>query len=125
MPRKSRTLVAFASALALAATGADKPANATTITETISFTASGFSNSSGTPFPAAPVDPVIGSFTITLDPTIDLQIGSTITLDNINITPSTNAPFFEYRTVQGGFLTLCSSIIAFRCGIARASNSWW
>ena len=43
------------------------------------------------------------SFTITLDPTIDLQIGSTVTLDNINITPSTNAPFFEYRTVQGAF----------------------
>ena len=40
------------------------PANAATITETINFTASGFGA-------GAPVDPVIGAFTITLDPTVD------------------------------------------------------
>src|SRR5215472_8743501 len=100
---KSMTLgaLAFAGALALASTGAAKPANATTITETISFTASVFLTS-----PLAPVDPVIGAFTITLDPTISITRGTTITLDNINITPSTMAPFFDYSpTISGGLLT--------------------
>ena len=54
------------------------PANATTITETINFTASGFQPA------GAPVDPVMGSFTITLDPTVDTPftvppVGTTIT----------------------------------------------
>ena len=39
---KNITLGAFACALALASTGAAKPANADTITETISFTATNF-----------------------------------------------------------------------------------
>jgi hypothetical protein len=39
---KSMALAAFACAVALASTGAGKPANATTITETVGFTASGF-----------------------------------------------------------------------------------
>ena len=68
------------------------PANAATITETINFTASGFGA-------GAPVDPVMGSFTITLDPTVDTPfsvppVGTTITLNNVNITPGANAPFF-------------------------------
>jgi hypothetical protein len=94
---------AFASALALAATGADKPANAATITETIDFTASGFTPS------GAPVDPVIGSFTIKIDPTMNLSGGTTVTFDNVNITPSTIAPFFNYTaTALGGDLAVCS-----------------
>jgi hypothetical protein len=53
---------------------------------------------------------VIGAFTITLDPTISITGGTTITLDNINITPSTNAPSFNYdATTSGGLLTVCSS----------------
>jgi hypothetical protein len=118
---KNMTWGAFAAALALASTGAAKPANATTITETISFTASDFFPLSDVfPYfppapvdpgaPPAPVDPVIGAFTITLDPTISITGGTTITLDNINITPSTNAPSFNYdATTSGGLLTVCSS----------------
>ena len=122
---KSMTLsaLAFAGAFALASTGAVKPANATTITETISFTASDFFPLSDFPpffpflgapvdpgAPPAPVDPVIGAFTITLDPTISITGGTTITLDNINITPSTNAPSFNYdATTLGGLLRVCSS----------------
>ena len=120
---KSMTLsaLAFAGALALASTGAAKPANATTITETISFTASNFFPLSVVfPFfppapvdpgaPPAPVDPVIGAFTITLDPTISITGGTTITLDNVIITPSTNAPSFNYdATTLGGLLRVCSS----------------
>ena len=99
---KSMTLsaLAFAGALALASTGAAKPANATTITETVDFTASGFGAT-------APVDPVMGSFTVTFDPTINTAAGTTVTLNTINITPSAQAPFFFFTT--SGFLGLCSS----------------
>ena len=125
---KSMTLsaLAFAGALALASTGAAKPANADTITETISFTATDFFPipnpgdpgvpSDFFPFPIDPlappaeVDPVIGAFTITLDPTISITGGTTITLDNVIITPSTNAPSFNYdATTSGGLLIVCSS----------------
>ena len=92
---------AFACALAVAATGDGKLANATTITETIDFTASDFSPS------GAPVDPVIGSFTITIDPMMNLLGGTTVTFDNVNITPSTIAPFFNYTaTALGGSCSL-------------------
>jgi hypothetical protein len=90
---KNMTLSVFVCALALAWTGVPKPANATTITETIDFTASGFTPS------GAPVDPVIGAFTITLDPTINITGGTTITLDNVNITPSILPPTFDYGTL--------------------------
>src|SRR5262245_1112470 len=73
---KSFALFAAICALALGAE-APKTASAGTITETINFTASGFH--SFTPGFSVPVDPVIGSFTITLDPTIT-TIGTTITL---------------------------------------------
>jgi len=53
---------------------------------------------------------VIGAFTITLDPTISITGGTTITLDNVNITPSIFAPFFVYdATTSGGVLKVCSS----------------
>ncbi len=91
------------------------------ITETINFTASGF--------PAgAPVDPVMGSFTITLDPTVSvLGGGTTITLDSINITPSANALFFLYDAdLQGGFLVVCSSSSFFpACNASFGVNSFF
>ena len=79
------------------------PVSAATITETINFTASGFGA-------GAPVDPVMGSFTITLDPTVDTPfnvppVGTTITFNNINITPGADAPFFFYSAnTSGGIL---------------------
>jgi hypothetical protein len=115
---KNISLGAFAFAVALAATGASKPVNAATITETINFTASGFQT-------GAPVDPVIGAFTITLDPTINITGGTTITLDNANITPSTFPPTFDYSTGSGGVLDLCSPPTPLRCGSASGTNSFF
>ena len=115
---KNITLGAFAFAVALAATGASKPVNAATITETINFTASGFQT-------GAPVDPVIGAFTITLDPTINITGGTTITLDNVNITPSTFPPTFDYSTGSGGVLDLCSPPTPLRCGVGVGTNSFF
>ena len=65
-------LAAAGCALALSVASA----KAATITETINFTASGFQP------PGAPVDPVMGSFTITLDPTVDTSFATTITFNN-------------------------------------------
>lgn len=66
----------------LAALVCGASATAATITDKVSFTASNFSASGGTP----PVDPVTGSFTITFDPTqtyMDSTAG--ISLDSLNI----------------------------------------
>ena len=64
-----KTLSGWIVAIGLLALGAG-PANATTITETINFTAHNFSElGGGSTVP--PVDPVMGSFTITLDPAVD------------------------------------------------------
>src|SRR2546430_3039489 len=71
-------------------------AKAATITETINFTASGFQPA------GAPVDPVMGSFTITLDPTVDTSFATTITFNNVSITPGANAPFFFYVANSSG-----------------------
>src|SRR5262250_633176 len=71
--------IAAACVLALGAA----PANAAMITETIDFTATGF-------LASAPVNPVTGSFTITLDPAVLIQRATTVTLNtlnNLNITP--------------------------------------
>src|SRR3984893_9999857 len=98
------------------------PVSAATITETINFTASSFSA-------GAPVDPVIGAFTITLDPTVDTPftvppVGTAITLDNVNIPPGANAPSFFYSAnLSGGFLTVCSP--AFNgCGETAGFNGF-
>jgi hypothetical protein len=89
-------------ALALGAE-ATKTASAGPITYRIDFTATAFTD------PGAPVDPVIGAVTITFDPNTGfIDGGTTITLDNINITPSTIL-FFDYDTeFLGGLLTVCS-----------------
>jgi hypothetical protein len=117
-----RSLSGWIAVTCILALGAG-PANATTITEIINFTASGFSPG------GAPVDPVMGSFTITLDPTVDTPftippVGTTITLDNVNITPGANAPFFFYSAnTSGGFLTACSP--AFNsCGETAGFNGF-
>ena len=118
---KSRLSVALAAtgcvlALSIAA------AHAGTITETINFTASGFGV-------GAPVDPVMGSFTITLDPTVDTPfsvppVGTTITFNNINITPGADAPSFFYSAnTSGGFLTACSPAFS-GCGEAAGFNAF-
>jgi hypothetical protein len=107
-----KTFALFAAIFALAlGAEATKLASAATITETIDFTASGFTPS------GAPVDPVIGSFTITLDPTM-MILGGTVTLD-VNLTLSTIPPFFDYFPPIGGFasdLFVCSSAEDQHCG---------
>jgi hypothetical protein len=85
------------------------PANANSITETIDFTAANFVTTLGSG--TAPVDPVTGSFTITLEPTMAPIIGgTTVTLNSLNITPNAaNALFFNYGFGHPGELELCSS----------------
>jgi hypothetical protein len=128
---KSFPLFAAICALALGAE-ATKTASADTITETINFTASGFRDVNH-PGVSVPVDPVIGSFTITLDPTISTTstTGTTITLNNINITLSAAAPFF-FRYIapidippEHGLLTVCSSAQPFpSCAVVAGVNSF-
>ena len=82
-------------------------AYAAMITEIIDFTARGFTPS------GAPVDPVTGSFTITLDPTVLVQRATTVAFNNVNITQSAIAPMFDYiPDINGGFLTVCSTAAA-------------
>lgn len=57
------------------------PASATTVTQTVNFTASGF-----VPFvPAAPVNPVTGSFTFTFDPALTSFNDTSIITNSLNI----------------------------------------
>ena len=108
-------LVAAGCALALNVGGA----KAATITETINFSASGFQPA------GAPVDPVMGSFTITLDPTVVTSFATTITFQNVNITPGAKAPFFFYDPISsGGFLTVCSPAFAASCGETAMFNAF-
>jgi hypothetical protein len=80
------------------------PAKAASVTDDVTFSASGF-----TSFPTGvtpPTDPVTGSFTITFDPTLsytDLTTeGSSITLGSLNIT-------------LGSALSFCYSPTAYTC----------
>src|SRR3954464_6630277 len=95
-------LLAALCAVALGA-GAAKTANASTITETINFTATGFG--AGAPFSSA-----TGSFTITFDPLVTVVgEGTTITFNNVNIPQGALAPYFFYNAnLSGGLLTVCS-----------------
>src|SRR5262245_28347205 len=95
------------------------PANAITITATINFTASGF-------LAGAPVNPVIGSFTITLDPTVFVQRATTVAFNDVNITPSAIAPMFDYiPSINGGFLSVCSTAALPGCTVSAGSNSFF
>jgi hypothetical protein len=108
-------LAAAGCALALSVASA----KAATITETINFTASGFQP------PGAPVDPVMGSFTITLDPTVDTSFATTITFNNVNITLGASAPFFFYvANSSGGSLTVCSPAFPASCGETAGFNAF-
>jgi hypothetical protein len=109
-PALAGVLCAMALSVSLA------PARAATITDIINFTASGFEA-------GAPVDPVIGSFTITLDPTVDNFAGTSVVVNNINI-PGGGTPFFRYSASQlGGLLTVCSSTDPFpACGVGGTNS---
>jgi hypothetical protein len=95
-------LLAALCAVALGA-GAAKTANASTITETINFSATGFGM--GAPFSSA-----TGSFTITFDPLVTVVgQGTTITFSSVNIPQGNLAPYFFYNAnLSGGTLTVCS-----------------
>jgi hypothetical protein len=112
-------LFAAICALALGAE-ARKTASAGTITETINFTASDFEDFGLN----APVDPVMGSFTITLDPTMSTRPafgGTTITFDNLNITPG-NVSLFAY--IAGDGLIVCSSVTVNSCTLQAFTDSF-
>jgi len=74
-----------------------------------------------------PVDPVIGSFTITFDPTVSIQHGTTVTLDSINITPSSLPPYFIYNPSPQGLLTLCSPQVSHQstCGVGTSEDGFF
>jgi hypothetical protein len=120
---KSLALFAAICAMALSA-GGTKTANAATITETIDFTATGF-------LPAfdlngvqhqPPVDPVIGSLTITFDNSTPTGCNAldcfTITLGSVNIPPNAAAgpfgpPEFQF---SGTTLEVCGTS---PCGLGK------
>src|SRR6516162_5145067 len=112
---KSKISPALAAGCVLALSGA---ASANTITDIITFTASGFEA-------GAPVDPVIGSFTITLDPTVDNLAGTSVVVNSINV-PGGGTPFFRYIANQlGGILAVCSSSDPFpACSVTAGINSY-
>jgi hypothetical protein len=113
---KSKLSAALVAGCVLALSGG--AAYAATITDIINFTASGFEA-------GAPVDPVIGSFTITLDPTVDNLAGTSVVVNSINI-PGDSTPFFRYlASTFGGRLTVCSSADPFpMCGVEAGINSY-
>ena len=95
-------LLAAVCAVALGA-GVAKTANASMITETVNFTATGFG--AGALFSSA-----TGSFTITFDPLATVVgEGTTITFNSVNIPQGVLAPYFFYNAnLSGGLLTVCS-----------------
>jgi len=114
---KLKVSTALASALCAMALSVSL-ARAATITDIINFTASGFEA-------GAPVDPVIGSFTITLDPTVDNFAGTSVVVNSINI-PGGGTPFFRYNaSFLGGLLSVCSSSDPFpACSVTSGINSY-
>jgi hypothetical protein len=97
-----------------------KTASAATITDIITFTASGFEA-------GAPVDPVIGSFTVTFDPTAtEVVIGTSVVVNSINVAGG-GTPFFLWAPSSdfGAVLTVCSSTDPFpMCGVGAGENSY-
>ena len=119
---KVKGFLCFTAALTLLVlVGTGSSVKASSITETVDFTASNFSTAVGsTP---APEDPVKGSFTITFDPTMSVSGGTTISFNSINIALSAQPVFFNYAA--GGELDVCSSSSASPiCGITEAENSF-
>jgi hypothetical protein len=118
---KSFSLFAAVCAIVL---GAEATGHASPITDTIDFTATDFATIIGSG--SAPVDPVIGTFTITFDPFV-ATTGTTITLNNINIQLTDNAPlFFVTRTdfPSEGQLVVCFNPSNATCGASSTDNSF-
>jgi hypothetical protein len=123
-------LVAAATLIALSAGGA-KSVSAATITDTFDFTASGFAPAFDIngQLHQPPVDPVIGSFTIIFNPTVPVIIGTTITLNNINITPA-NLLLFQYQPGSVNFpqvalLNVCSPLCSLPDPTIQNPNSFF
>jgi hypothetical protein len=97
-----------------------KTASAATITDIITFTASGFEA-------GAPVDPVIGSFTVTFDPTAtEVVIGTSVVVNSINVAGA-GTPFFLWFPSSdfGAVLTVCSSAVSFPlCSVGAGGNGY-
>jgi hypothetical protein len=109
--------ILFLGALVAGATASAGAANAALVHDLVSFTASDFTVGTGSD--PAPVDPVMGSFTISFDPTQDYTDETAgITLDTLNIALG-SALSFSYSTtgtfagilVVGGINDGASSII--------------
>ena len=114
-----KALPGWIAAACILALGAG-PANAITITETINFTADGFTPA------GAPVDPVTGSFTITLDPAVLVQRATTVAFNQVNIMPSAIPPMFDYiPSINGGRLTVCSTKALPGCTVDAGFNSFF
>jgi len=76
------------------------PASAATVTQTIHFSATDFIAYGAY---AVPVEPVSGSFTLTYDPSVEVQyVSSGVTLNSINIPLDTNYPLrlFNYPALN-------------------------
>jgi hypothetical protein len=118
-------------AVVLSAAGA-KTVNAATITETFDFTASGFAPAFDIngQLHQPPVDPVIGSFTITYDPAVPVPlVGTTITLNSINIEPA-NLLIFQYSPGSVNFprvalLNVCSPLCSLPDPAIQNPNSFF
>lgn len=77
-----------------------QPASAATVKQTITFSAKDFFAYGAYP---VPVDPVFGSFTITYDPSVEVQyVSSGVTLHGINIPLDPGYPLqlFNYPTLN-------------------------
>ena len=106
----------FTAALTLLAlVGTGSSVKASSITETVDFTANNFHTLVGS-IPA-PEDPVTGSFTITFNPTVSVMGGTAISFNSINIALGTPVSF---NYPAGGELAVCSSI----CGFTEGQNSF-
>jgi hypothetical protein len=95
----------FGAILAVAVTAILVPvggAGAATITEVISFSANHFSVLQNGP---TPVSPVMGTFTLTFDPTLDYLSDTTagLTLDSLNVASDSQAAF-TYSASTGAFV---------------------
>jgi hypothetical protein len=92
------------------------PASAAIISNTYNFTASGFTTFSGSATPAAPVDPVTGSFSVTFDNTVTVDnVTSGITQNALNIALGSTLAFSYVANVDmlmiGGLQTNVSGIL--------------
>lgn len=121
MPMMRMTLLASTVLICLAA--GPRLAQAGLVTYDVSFTAHDFQTGVGANPP--PVDPVTGSFTVTLDPTLDVNNSTAnITLGSLNLTLGSaisfsydkDSDFLTVGGIQGG-----SGVVQFN----PSSNDFW